>query len=337
MEVRSAYLKAPWQTEIRRVSMPEEPPAKEVLIRVEACGICGSDLFAAESKAKEWQSFGHEVAGVIEKLGPGCDGLQVGQKVVLESSSFCGQCEVCRNGRVDLCRSAPHFWGRPALGFSEYMTVPVCCVVPYEGLSPEVACLAEPAGVSLDMVKTAGIELGSLVCIIGPGPIGLMAIPLALRSGAVQVVCIGRSGNSKRLEMAKELGAEVLVVDGPLSGRTDLHKKFDRVLTTAPLHFLGDALPLLAFGGIISYIGFGASGDEKIELDVNDFHVRKLQLRASYASPGIYLPMVLEFMKAGVIPGDKIISHVLELDQMEEAMRLCSKEKETTLKIVIRP
>ncbi|MBW7461583.1 alcohol dehydrogenase catalytic domain-containing protein, partial [Paenibacillus sepulcri] len=81
MEIRSAYLKAPWQTEIRRVSMPEEPPAKEVLIRVEACGICGSDLFAAESKAKEWQSFGHEVAGVIEKLGPGCDGLQVGQKV----------------------------------------------------------------------------------------------------------------------------------------------------------------------------------------------------------------------------------------------------------------
>ncbi|MBW7461239.1 hypothetical protein K0U00_45005, partial [Paenibacillus sepulcri] len=75
----------------------------------------------------------------------------------------------------------------------------------------------------------------------------------------------------------------------------------------------------------------------KIELDVNDFHVRKLQLRASYASPGIYLPMVLEYMKAGVIPGDKIISHVLELDQMEEAMRLCSKEKETTLKIVIRP
>jgi L-iditol 2-dehydrogenase len=161
-----------------------------VLIRVEACGICGSDLTAAEEKAKDWKPFGHEIAGIIEQVGDGCEGLHVGDKVVLESSSFCGKCDLCRNGRVDLCNKAPKFWSEPAMGFSDYMLAPAGCVVPYEGLSPEVASLAEPAGVAWDMVKTADIEMGDRVYLIGPGPIGLMAIPLAMRRGAEKVVCI---------------------------------------------------------------------------------------------------------------------------------------------------
>jgi L-iditol 2-dehydrogenase len=306
------------------------------LIRVEACGICGSDLFALEEKAMEWQAFGHEVAGVIEQIGSGCEHLFIGQKVVLETSGFCGRCELCRNGRVDLCRKAPHFWGRPVLGFSDYMIVPAGCIVPYEGLSPEVACLAEPAGVSLDMVLTADIKLGSRVCIIGPGPIGLMAIPLALRSGAIEVVCMGRSHNHKRLEIAKKLGAKVIVADEPLSTITDLHGKFDRVLSTAPVKYLPEALHLLDFGGIISYIGFGV-GDTTVAFDANNFHVRKLQLRSSFASPGIYLPQALEFLKAEIIPGHKIISQVMELASIEAALSLYQVEKENTIKIVIRP
>jgi L-iditol 2-dehydrogenase len=336
MKVRSAYIKAPWQCEIREIELPETPPHGEVLIRVEACGICGSDLFTLEDKAKDWQPFGHEVAGVIEQLGTGCEHLTVGQKVVLETSGFCGKCDLCRNGRVELCRKAPHFWGGAALGFSDYMIVPQACVVPYEGLSPEIACLAEPAGVSMDMVLTVDIKLGSRVCIIGPGPIGLMAIPLALRSGAIEVVCIGRSHNEKRLAIATQLGAKAIMVDEPISKRTDLHGKFDRVITTAPVQFLPDAFHLLDFGGIISYIGFGV-GDTTVSFDANDFHVRKLQLRSSYASPGIYLPQALEFLKADIIPGRQIISHVMELDDVAEAVNLYRVEKETTLKIVIRP
>jgi L-iditol 2-dehydrogenase len=336
MQVRSAYIKAPWECELRTIELPELPPHGEVLIRVEACGICGSDLFALEEKAKDWQAFGHEVAGVIEQVGSGCEHLVIGQKVVLETSGFCGRCDLCRNGRVDLCRKAPNFWGGAALGFSDHMIVPAACIVPYEGLTPELACLAEPAGVSMDMVLTADIKLGSRVCIIGPGPIGLMAIPLALRSGAIEVVCIGRSHNAKRLDIASQLGAKVVKVDEPLSERVELHGKFDRVLSTAPVQKLPEALHLLDFGGIISYIGFGV-GDTTVAFDANDFHVRKLQLRSSYASPGIYLPQALEFLKAGIIPGHKIISHIMELEHIGEAINLYQNEKETTLKIVIRP
>jgi L-iditol 2-dehydrogenase len=291
MVTRVAYLKAPWQFEIRHVELPDEPPYGNVLIKIEACGICGSDLTAAEEKAKEWKAFGHEVAGVIVKIDEGCEGLDVGQKVVLESSSFCGKCDLCRNGRVDLCNKAPNFWKEPAMGFSDYMIAPACCVVPYEGLTPEVACLAEPAGVAWDMVRTADIQMGDRVCVIGPGPIGLMAIPIALSRGAEKVVCIGRPGNEKRLEISGQLGAEPLLLHTGFLEQEELNQQFDQVLMTAPVRFLPEVFPYLAFGGRVTYIGIG-TGSGMIQFDANEFHFRKLQLRASHATPAIYYPTV---------------------------------------------
>ena len=105
MKTISVYVKAPWQFELREVNLPDTPDAGQVLIQVEACGICGTDLTGAE-QAAEWQAFGHEVAGVVVRAGTGADHLRVGQKVVLESSSFCGKCDLCRNGRVDGLRVA---------------------------------------------------------------------------------------------------------------------------------------------------------------------------------------------------------------------------------------
>ena len=333
MQTASGYLRAPWEIELRQIELPDTPPEDDVLIRVEACGICGTDLTAAV-QAKEWQPFGHEIAGVIEQVGPGVKHLAVGQTVVLETSSFCGHCAHCRDGRVDLCIKAPGFWGRPAMGFSERMLAPACCVVPYEGLTPDVASLTEPAGVAYDMVKTAGIRLGDRVAVLGPGPIALMAIPMLLRSGARRVVGIGHSHSRRRLEVAREFGAEVVTVDGPLAERKELHREFDHVLVTSPVETLPSALDLLAYGGVATYIGIGA-GSGTISFDANDFHWRKLQLRASFASPALYFPVVLELLKAGIIDGEKIISHRVGLGELAGAMHLCRDDKESVVKVVV--
>lgn len=337
MKTRSAYLKSPWQCELRNVELPEQIPSQYVLIRVQACGICGTDLSNAEDKIAEWQPFGHEIAGVIQEMGSDCEGLRVGDTVVLESAGFCGRCELCRKGRVDLCNKAPLFWDAgPSLGFSDYMLAPACCVVPYEGLTPEAASLAEPAGVAYDMAKTAEIEHGDRVCIIGPGPIGLMAIPIALRSGADQVVCIGKSSSHARMEAAAALGARPIAWDRPLSELAELRGQFDRVLVTAPVQVIPEALPLLAYGGIMSYIGIG-NGSGMIQFDANDFHFRKLQLRASFASPALYYPIVLKMLQRGTIPAERIISHRLPLSEIAEAMSLCRASKEEVVKVVITP
>jgi len=335
MEIRSAFLRSPWQCELRAIDLPDQVPDDHVLIRVEACGICGTDLSNAEDKLPEWHPFGHEIAGVIERLGAGCQDLHVGDKVVLESSGYCGRCDVCRSGRVDLCNKAPQFWmAGPSMGFSDYLFAPACCVVKYDGLTPEAASLAEPAGVAYDMVATADIRHGNRVCVIGPGPIGLMAIPIALRSGAAEVVCVGRSGNGARLAAAAALGAETFVCDRPLSQESELRGRFDRVLVTAPVQILPEALSLLAYGGILSYIGIG-NGSGDISFDANDFHYRKLQLRASFASPALYYPIVLQMLQKGTIPADLIISHRFPLGEIDRAMRHCKEEKASTIKVIV--
>ncbi|CAN5508594.1 L-galactonate oxidoreductase [soil metagenome] len=332
IKTRSAYLNSPWKFELRDIELPD-PPAGFALVKIDACGICGTDLTTA-GKAAKWQPFGHEVAGTIHAIAPGESHLKVGATVVLESSSFCGTCELCRDGRVDLCNKAPNFWGQPAMGFSRYMLAPVQCIVPYDGLSPEAACLAEPGGVAVDMVKTANIQLGDSVCVIGPGPIGLMAAAIARHSGATRIVCVGHAHSKKRLDVAARLGCETVSHDGSINELTNLRRQFQHVLLTAPVQHLPPSLSLLAYGGILTYIGIGA-GDGNVTFDANDFHFRKLQLRSSFASPAIYYPTVLRLLKAGILPSEELISHRYKLEQIDAAMKACRDDKGSVVKVVV--
>lgn len=333
MKTRSACMRAPWTFELRDVDLPDTPPPGWLRLRVDACGICGTDL-SAVARALTPKPFGHETAGTIEQLGHGVTGLETGQKIVLESASFCGRCADCRNGRVDLCNKAPNFWSQPAMGLSERMMAPACCAVPYDALSPEVAALTEPAGVAYDTVKVAGVQLGDRVCVVGPGPIGLMAVALARYAGAARLVCIGRSHSARRLATARLLGAETVACDGALSDLKDLARQFDHVLMTAPTSFIPPALSLLGCEGKLTYIGL-AHGDATIAFNADDFHFRKLQLRASFASPAVYFPRVLSLFKAGILPGQALISHVFPLARIAEAMTVGRDDKAGTLKIVV--
>ena len=314
--------------------MPDSPPPGKVLIRVAACGVCGSDLNALSGEATDWKAAGHEVAGTVAAVAPDEARLQVGDKVVLESSSFCGTCALCRNGRPDLCNKAPNSWREPAMGFSDYMLAPACCAVKYDGLAPEVAALTEPAGVAFDMVKVAGIQLGESVCVVGPGPIGLLALALARHSGAARLVCVGKPSHQRRLALARELGAETVESDDWQS----LAGQFHHVLLTAPPRTIPAALALLAYEGKLTYIGIGiGAGETLISFDANQFHFRKLQLRASFASPAMYFPSVLKLLQAGIIPGEKLISHRFPLAEFGVAVALLQNEKDETLKVVIQP
>lgn len=335
MKTRSAYVKSSWQTQIREIELPDVPPPGQALIRVLACGICSTDLTTAQT-ASQWQAFGHEIAGVIEKIDPSVGHLKAGDHVVLESSSFCGHCDVCRDGRVDLCNKAPNFWGAPSLGFSEHMLAPVTCLVPYEGLAPDIACLIEPAGVAVDMVATAGIRLGDRVCVVGPGPIALMAMAMIKHSGVAELVCVGRAHSIRRLALARELGASIVATDQPLNSLADLAKRFDHVIVTAPVGVIPEAIALLAYGGELTYIGIG-TGSGMITFDANDFHFRKLQLRASFASPAIYYPTALRLMKSGMIPGPSMISHRFKLSEIGQAMTACREDKAGVVKVIVTP
>lgn len=334
---RSAFLKAPWQTQVREITLPDVPPEGHVLLSIDACGICGTDLTSARMTAKDWSPVGHEIAATIAVIGAACPPhLSTGMKVVLESSSFCGHCTLCRNGHSDLCNRAPNFWSQAAMGCGEFMIAPACCVVPYRDLDPVIACQAEPVGVAIDLVKTADIRLGDRVCVVGPGPIGLAAAALALRSGATRVLTIGCVRHGDRLEFARSLGSEIIASDQPVDTLEGLKHQFDHVLVTSPTGTIAPALALLAVGGRLTYLGIGTD-DGIISFNAHDFHFRKLQLRASFASPAMYLPLAIDLLRQDIIPGRRMASHVFALDRMGEALAACSDPTKGVLKMVIVP
>jgi len=333
----AAFVKVPFEFRLEEVDIPA---VKEnwALVKVEACGICGTDMHYANHLATEWQGFGHEIAGIVVEVGQGITHVKAGDTVVLESGSYCGTCENCRNGRSDLCTRGNNFWRNPTMGFAEYILAPKECLVPFNGLNFEVACLTEPIGVAVDMVRTADIGLGDEVLALGLGPIGLMAIPLAKMRGAGRIYAVNRSGG-KRVEAALALGADevILTKDTPLTTNTFRKGGVDRALVSASVDAIGEAMPFMNYGGVMAFIGIQYGERTAITFDANDFHFKKLQLRASHAAPALYFPLVLQLLKDRHVDGDKLISHVMPLDKMADAMKLVRDCREEVLKVVIKP
>ncbi len=333
----AGFVKAPFGFEMREVPIPDVRD-DWALVKVDACGICGTDMHYANHLATEWQGFGHEVAGVVMSVGAGITHVKEGDRVVLESGSYCGTCEQCRNGRSDLCPRGKNFWQNATMGFAEYILAPRECLVPYSGLTPEVACLTEPIGVAVDMVRVADIALGDEVLMFGLGPIGLMAIPLARMRGAARIYAANRSGG-RRAQVAAAFGADevILTRDNPLTPGHFRKGGVDRALVSASVEAIGQAMPLMRYGGILSFIGIQYGDGARISFDANDFHFKKLQLRASHAAPALYFPQVLDLLRDGHVDGNQLISHVMPLAKLPEAMALVRDNREEVLKVVITP
>jgi len=318
--MRVVYVKSPFQFEIREVPMPE-PGEGYVLLDVRACAVCGTDMHTAATDADYFQSFGHEIAGVVVKNGPGCKRFREGDQVIIESGTFCHVCENCRNGRPDICTNGISIIDDVEIsGYADYMLVPEQAMVPFDGLSFAEAALAEPLGVAMDLFYTTGIELNDDVAVVGLGPIGLMAIALAKAAGARNIYAIQRNGKSrKRIELAKKLGATEVI----LTSETDLTQYpfprggLNKIMVTASPQVLPQMMKLCVYGGIIGFLGID-NQNGMISFDANDFHFKKLQLRASYAVPALWFPRALELLKAKVVDPKDFITHTFPLEKIEE-------------------
>jgi len=318
--MRVVYVKSPFQFEIREVPMPE-PGEGYVLLDVRACAVCGTDMHTAATDADYFQSFGHEIAGVVVKNGPGCKRFKEGDQVIIESGTFCHVCENCRNGRPDICTNGISIIDDVEIsGYADYMLVPEQAMVPFDGLSFAEAALAEPLGVAMDLFYTTGIELNDDVAVVGLGPIGLMAIALAKAAGARNIYAIQRNGKSqKRIELAKKLGATDVI----LTSETDLTQYpfprggLNKIMVTASPQVLPQMMKLCVYGGIIGFLGID-NQHGMISFDANDFHFKKLQLRASYAVPALWFPRALELLKAKAVDPKDFITHTFPLEKIEE-------------------
>jgi L-iditol 2-dehydrogenase len=307
----------------------------EIRMRIEACGICGTDLLRAPGDEKYESGLGHEVAGEVIETGAAVTNVAVGRKIVLESSSACGQCANCRNMRQELCTDWRSFGRIKQVGMAEEMLSPAISAVPYEGLTPEVACLSEPLGVAIDMVRLAEIAPTSNVLITGAGPIGLMALALVKRMGARRVFYSAFAAEKARVAVARRFGADVVIDPSvtPLE-KHDFGCALDRALVTTPPATLPGVCQALGKGGIVSFIGIQWGDGTYATFDINAFHFKKLQLRASFASPALLTPLALQYLREKIVDGEALISHRFPLNKAPEAMAAAA-DRASAVKVVV--
>lgn len=335
--MRAVYVKSPFQFDIREIDMPK-PGENQVLIEVKACAVCGTDMHTAATDADDFQSFGHEIAGVVVKNGPGSRRFREGDKVIVESGTFCHVCENCRNGRPDLCTDGISIIDDVEIsGYSDYMIVPEQAMVAFEGLDYQEAALAEPLGVAMDLFYTTGIDVNDDVAVVGLGPIGLMAIALAKAAGARNIYAVQHSGRSKaRIELARKLGATDII----LTSETDIFKYpfprggLNKIMVTAAPAVLPDMMKIAVYGGIIGFLGIDLQNGD-ITFNANEFHFKKLQLRASYAVPALWFPRALELLKTKVVNPKDFITQTFPLEKIEEYFLKQRDDSSDVIKMVM--
>jgi len=186
----------------------------EVLIAVRHAGVCGTDLHIADWN--EWAAgrlkppliVGHEFAGEIAAVGDGVAELKPGQLVTAEGHIVCGHCLQCRTGNAHVCRNTRIIGVDRDGAFAEFIVMPATNVLTLDGISTEVGAIMDPMGNAFHTVLTAPIH-GATVLVVGCGPIGCFAVGIARAAGAARV--IATDVNPKRLELARQMGAHVLI------------------------------------------------------------------------------------------------------------------------------
>jgi L-iditol 2-dehydrogenase len=211
------YALEPLAVELRDVAVPQIGDA-DVLLRVGAVSVCGSDVHQAYN-THSWPVnipvvLGHEFGGTIAQIGRAVKGFREGDRVVSETAAeVCGECMLCRTGRYNLCPRRKGFGYGIDGAMASYVKVPGRCLHAIPDTLPfELACLAEPHAVAYNaMCVNSTIHPGDLVVVLGPGPIGLLCARMAALAGADPLIVAGRSTDAARLETARRLGATHVV------------------------------------------------------------------------------------------------------------------------------
>lgn len=322
------------------------PGPDDVLVRVSAVAICGSDVHGyAGTTGRRIPPIvmGHEAAGVVEATGGAVRGWDRGTTVTFDSTVYCNECPECRAGRVNLCKnrqilgvSTPAFRRDGAM--AEFVTVPhwILHRLP-DGLAPEEAALVEPAAVAMHAVRITPIEPGAAVIVVGAGAIGLLAMQAARIRGAGTVVVM--DVREERLAMARQLGADVTInsetgnpgeVLAGATGSAEASVVMEAVGIEATVRL---ATELTAPGGNLTLIG---NVQPTITQNLQSIVSKELTIRGSAAGAGEY-PACLAFMRSGRLQVKPLISCVMALADGQAAFDALSVGEPGLLKIVLRP
>jgi L-iditol 2-dehydrogenase len=322
------------------------PGPGEVLIRVAACGICGSDIHGYDGTSGRRIPpivMGHEAAGLVEAVGEGVTSYSVGDRVTFDSTVYCGDCEFCRRGEVNLCNhrqvvgvSCGDY--RRAGAFAEYVTVPerILYRLP-DKLSFSDAAMLEAVSVAIHAVRVAEVSGSETALIIGAGMIGLLILQAARTSGCSRIFVA--DVDTTRLELAHSLGADAVIegsgasltsrIDQLTSGR-GVDVVFEAV---GRPETVAGAIDCASKGGTVTLVGNISS---EVSIPLQKVVTRQIRLQGSCASAGEY-PQAMEWVVEGKIKVTPLISAIAPLEEGPSWFARLYVREPNLMKVVLDP
>ncbi|GBC72077.1 Alcohol dehydrogenase [Candidatus Calditenuaceae archaeon HR02] len=319
------------------------PGPGEVLVKMLACGLCGTDVEKLEGRYRGSKPIlGHEAAGVVVELGDGVAGLEPGDLVVPHHHTNCGECYYCLNGSPTMCPSYREYNFFPG-GFSEYFTVPRFIVerggvyrVP-SGLSPLQACLTEPTACALRALKRIHDDKTHSYAVVGLGPMGITFLQLLKWRGSELI--IGLDVNEARLEMAGRYGAITL---NPQRGNaaeqvkrlTEGRGVDASIVAAGSPAALSLAITLTRRGGRVCLFAVPPHGSQ-LQHDLSDLLVREISIISSNAATEQEMREALELVSEKVVDAEGLITNRYRIEEFGEAIK--TFKAGTGLKVAITP
>jgi L-iditol 2-dehydrogenase len=343
--MKALLLKEYKQLEVTEMPTPEIGP-EEVLVRVRACGICGSDVHGFDGGSGRRVPpliMGHEASGEVTAVGENVTRFKAGDRVTFDSTVYCGKCWFCRRGENNLCDN------RNVLGvstgeyrrhgaFAEFVAVPQHIVYPLpDNLSFEEAALIESVSIAFHAVRRTPIQLGDTAVVVGTGMIGSLVIQSLRAVGCDRIIAVDI--DDYKLERALEFGADEglnskkVDIAAEVAARTDgrgADVAFEVVGATAPLQ---TAISAVRKGGSVTLVG---NLTPNVELPVQNVVTREITLYGSCSSAGEY-PACIAMMARGAINVKPLISVTATLEQGPEWFDRLYNHEPGIMKVILQP
>jgi len=340
--MKAVVLNAPGDMTVENVPVPEIG-AGDLLVKVAACGVCGSDIPRMNFAGAHRHPIicGHEFSGFVVDLADDVAGFALGDLVSVPPLLPCRKCESCLEGHFSLCEDYDYFGSRRDGAYAQFVVVPAdnALLMP-RGLDPRAAAMIDPSAIALHALLRTRVGEGSRVAVIGAGPIGLFAVQWAKLLGAVEILAVDL--NEDKARMAREAGATQTASGGEealaiASGGYDVVIESAGVPPTIAL-----AVNLVARRGDAAFIGIPHNPVEFDKATFSNFLRREVSLHGSWNSfsapfPGREWHDSAAKLASGELKWEFMITHELDLDALPQTMKQLGERSIFSSKVLFLP
>jgi L-iditol 2-dehydrogenase len=338
---------APGDIRVEMIDVPQCGDG-ELRVKIDACAVCGTDMKAykhGNPRIKAPMVMGHEFTGIVDTIGSGVEGFAIGDRIVMATSISCGDCAYCKKGWRNLCANiAPMGFSYPG-GMAEYTVIPQRAIVNGhvikvpDGVKAEHAALAEPLSCAVNSAANSNIQSGDTVVVVGAGPMGIMNACVAQQMGASKIILA--EINPKRLAQGKQFGFNLLINPATedlakiVKDNTDGLGADVAIVAAPAAQPQADALELVRKQGTVCLFASLPATNCMLEINSRTLHYGEIKLVGTSDSTGEHVTKAVEMIAGGMLPSDKLATHILGLDDILKAFYLMASGE--ALRVVLKP